>query len=73
MTCPYGQMTCDCVSDMWTCTGGGVDGGGNCPMDAPGPGDPCTMQDQLCVYDSGHTRCTCDTTDGWSCTAMSRR
>jgi hypothetical protein len=57
------------VDMLWTCTGGGSDGGGGtCPMDTPLPGDMCTMDGQVCVYENGHTECTCSVMDGWGCT-----
>jgi hypothetical protein len=35
-------------------------------MEAPF-GQPCTMEGQVCVYENGHTECTCMVADGWTC------
>jgi len=70
-TCTYGSANCDCVAGMWTCTGGGVDGGSaGCPAMSPDPFEMCTVEGKVCIYDSGHTTCTCSVMDGWTCTSM---
>jgi hypothetical protein len=72
-TCTYGSASCDCVAGLWTCTGGGTDGGNaGCPADIPDPGGDCTMEGKVCIYDGGHTVCTCSVMDGWQCLSMRR-
>jgi hypothetical protein len=30
------------------------------------------MEGKVCIYDGGHTTCTCSIMDGWTCTSMAR-
>jgi hypothetical protein len=77
--CIYGPLTCTCSdpgpNGSWLCSGGpspeggGGDSGGMCPATEPSPGDPCPDGGYLgpCLYDSGHSECTCDPAVGWGC------
>ena len=78
--CTYGPVTCSCLDPgpmgTWACSGGPVDGGpvgdaaGMCPPMQPDFGDACPDGGYLgpCLYDSGHSECTCDPAGvGWSC------
>jgi len=76
--CDYGSVRCTCLdpgpNGSWACVAPpGDSGGGNdsgmCPADVPSFGDPCPDSGFRgpCLYDSGHTECTCDPTSGWGC------
>jgi hypothetical protein len=77
MDCIYGPIVCACIdpgpNGVWGCNGGPTDGGGGdggmCPALQPDFGDPCPDGGFLgpCLYDGGHSECTCDTSVGWSC------
>lgn len=62
LNCSYATSTCACTNGFWFC----------CPEPAPTAGDSCSLPSQICWYDDGAARCTCETdldagASQWAC------
>jgi hypothetical protein len=62
IACTYGEQGCVCTENAWDCYSTS-----DCPAASPADGETCTLGGMACDYDG--LDCTCDTTDGWSCSS----
>ncbi len=60
--CTYADVGCVCGDGVWDCYSAS-----DCPAAAPEDGAGCDLNGMACTYDD--LNCSCDTTDGWSCTS----